>query len=513
MKKLLNMLRRVSGKRFVPVLAIAAAAAVPAVIMAWGPSRPTFTINNPAPYVTFNSITDNPVQGDERNFMQVKPDTAGNSAYADSVNVQAGQTYDVFVYYHNNAASNLNASGKGIAHGAYVKVQLPAVIGTNTKSVGYVGATNANPTQVWDDVSFNSTSGSMTLSYLPGTAHIYNKGTTNGAKLADSIVTTGAPIGFNSLNGDLPGCNEFAGYVTFKVKINQPNFTTSKLVSKHGANQWVKNYTAKPGETVDYLINYKNTGSIQQDNVVVKDQLPAGMTYVAGSSVLGNALHPSGIKTNDGVTSSTGINVGSYGPGGNAWVIFSATVPANDKLPVCGNNTLTNSETVNTVNGSKGDTANVTVPKECQTNQPVFTCDNLQIIQNMGDNTYKFQATATAKNGATVKDYNFTFDNSNTPQVTTLNTVTHQFSGNGDHTASVSVDFKVGSSTKTVSSSACEVTIPGTPPTTPPSVPPTIPSTGPEGIVAGVAGTSGLGLGISSWINSRRALRAAALKR
>lgn len=38
----------------------------------WGPDRELFTIASPAPYPVMNSITDNPVVGDERAFFLVK---------------------------------------------------------------------------------------------------------------------------------------------------------------------------------------------------------------------------------------------------------------------------------------------------------------------------------------------------------------------------------------------------------------------------------------------------------
>jgi hypothetical protein len=98
----------------------------------------------PATYVTFNSITNNPAHGDERNFMQVRESTASNETYADSIALNPGKEYVVYMYYHNNAAANYNASGVGIAHGAFARAEVPAVVkngSTGTKAVGYVGAT------------------------------------------------------------------------------------------------------------------------------------------------------------------------------------------------------------------------------------------------------------------------------------------------------------------------------------------------------------------------------------
>ena len=45
-----------------------------ATMLVWSPARSTFTTDKPATYVTFNSITNNPAHGDERNFMQIRED-------------------------------------------------------------------------------------------------------------------------------------------------------------------------------------------------------------------------------------------------------------------------------------------------------------------------------------------------------------------------------------------------------------------------------------------------------
>ena len=273
-------------KKLTLILAmIVAAIVIPASIFAWGPDRPTYTIANPANHVTFNSIIDNPSQGDERNFVQVRDANAGNETYADSTNLTAGHQYVIFIYYHNNAASNLNADGTGIAHNAYVKAQIPAVVtngSTDTKAVGYVGASNANPGEVWDDISFSNTTGSdIALRYVPGSATIHSFGPVNGQTMSDNIVTTGASIGYDSLNGELPGCNEYAGYVTLRVQADQPNFTIEKQVRIAGTTTWSHSVTAKAGDTLEYRIQYINTGTTAQNNVVINDVLPAHESYGA----------------------------------------------------------------------------------------------------------------------------------------------------------------------------------------------------------------------------------------
>ena len=361
----MNLLKKLQSHPVVSSFAaiIVAVAATAGVTLAWGPDRPTFTIQKPADYITFNSITNNPAYGDERNFFRVKPAAADNSAYSDTVALEPGKEYQGYVYFHNNAAANLNLVAKDTS----MRVELPAVVNGSAKTNAFIRASNARPVEVFDDTTLTSSS-AVALRMVPGSATIHSRGAVNGQQLSDSLITSGVKLGYSELNGDVPGCSKFAGYVTFRFVADQPNFTVDKKVSKHGENKWVESYKALPGETVDFLLQYKNTGTTKQSDVVIRDELPKGMTYVAGSAKLGNPSNPNGVKTDDGVT-TTGLNVGAYNPGQNAWIIFSAKVPTKEAL-ACGVNTLKNTETVKTNNGSKSDTADVVVTKECDTTTP-----------------------------------------------------------------------------------------------------------------------------------------------
>lgn len=377
MGKVFTTLRRVP-KRIAAVVAILAAVVViPATMFAWGPERPTYTIDHPADHITFNSITNNPNIGDERNFVGIR-ETGTTGTWTDNMNVQAGKTYTVRMYVHNNAASSLNL----VAENVTAKFNLPTTTGKSIDVSGFLSASNATPQEVYDSATFKSDK-DFNLAYQTGTLKYENNSFgANGTPLPESIFTSaGAKLGYDKLDGKIPGCFQYSGYVTFTVKPQfgaNPNFTVSKKVSKKGENKWNKTYAAQPGETVDYLVNYKNTGDSQQDNVTIKDTLPAGMTYVAGSAVLGNSVNPNGIKTNDGVTGD-GLNVGSYAAGANAWVIFSATVPSEDKL-TCGDNTLHNVARVTSVGAYKEDSADVTVSKQCQGKIQVCDLNSHKVI-------------------------------------------------------------------------------------------------------------------------------------
>ena len=361
---------------------VAVAIIVPVAVSAWGPSRPTFTMNNPSDHVVFDSITDNPNIGDERNFVGIREDNGDNgisNVWNDNVTVQPGKDYIVRLYVHNNAATNLNL----VAHDVTAKVNLPTSTGKSIQVDGFIDASNVGannsgnagaPAEVYDSATFTSDQ-NFNLAYDAGSLKFENNsvGANGGVPLPESIFTsTGAKLGYSQLDGNIPGCLQFAGYVTFKVHpqfATPTNFTFSKMVSKHGDNKWVENYAAQPSETVDYLLQYKNTSETQEDNVTFRDTLPTGMTYVPGSTTFGNSQHPNGVAASDNIANGTGINVGSYAPGANAWAIFSAKAPALTALTACGVNTLVNTGKVTTEGFSLSDTANITLNNNCQPNE------------------------------------------------------------------------------------------------------------------------------------------------
>jgi len=362
MKAMFTAFQR-SPKLVALMAAFVAAIIIPAGLMAWGPDRPTYTTANPANHVTFNSITDNPAYGDERIFVRIKEAGAANSTYGDDATLVGGKEYEVYVYYHNNAKSSLNASGAGVAKDVKLRMEMPATVkaGQTAAINGYISASNATPGTVYDETG-GTASSDIALRYVPNSAVIHNFGASNGQKLPDTMMTTGASLGFDSLNGVVPGCNEYSGYVVFRIKADQPNFTVEKTVAKSGQSTYSESVNVQPGEKVDYKIKYKNVGTTQQDNVIIADTLPQGVKYVAGSTHVSNAkTNNQWSKVDSDEIVKGGINTGSYASNGAVYVKFTAIVEG-----VCGvNATLINSASANTANGSKSDTANVVVSKPC----------------------------------------------------------------------------------------------------------------------------------------------------
>lgn len=387
--KLPTFMKNISKRTYAVATMALAAVIVPATLFAWGPStRVTFTMAKPADYVTFNSITDNQTFGDERNFVQVRNAT-DNTAFGENVSLVPGKEYEVRAYYHNNASSSLNDAAHnyaGIATGAFMRTEMPSTVagGADARITSYIGAANAKHldasgknlgNQVWDEAyGKNSSSSTIALSYIAGSAKVSSNGAINGSTISDTLFTTGAPLGYSALDGKVPGCLQYGGYVTYRFKVNQPNFTVSKQVRAESATTYSENVNSNAGDTVVFRIEYKDTGTLQQDGVVIRDQLPAGLEYVPGSTyVATSASNGQYVKDNNDTIAKQGLNVGSYAQNGNAYVKFSAKIASADKL-ACGVNTITNTAAADTANGSKSDTATVTITKDCPQPKDITVC-------------------------------------------------------------------------------------------------------------------------------------------
>ena len=358
------------------VTTVAMTIAAPLMVSAWGPTRETFTIENPAPYVTFNSITNNPNYGDERNFLNVCEyntatqkavcnDTGSTTKWGDSVNVQNGKEYIVRLYVHNNAAENLGLKATNVL----ASIDLPTYEGKTMRVDGYLGwdKTGNYINKIWDQIAFNSNE-FFSLALVPGSVKYTSNAFTNGITLSDSLISSGVKIsdGYNDngvidgvLDGEVHGCFKYNGWLTFRVKATTNEFSISKTVRKNGIadKTFYESVNAKKGDKVDFQIHFKNTGGKIINDVVIKDVLPAGLKYVNGSTKLSNS---SGIKdVADGIT-TVGLNIGHYGPDGDAYLLFTAEVTADNCTSV------QNTAEAITKIGSKTDTASVTYANDCK---------------------------------------------------------------------------------------------------------------------------------------------------
>lgn len=384
------------------VTALAGVAAIPAIVSAWGDSdggRQTYSlqqVNEGAlgDKITFNSISIKDTDYDwykettgndlpagtiteEVNYVGARVDDGKNNGTANvwngnEIEVHNGETYLIRLYVHNNNPGGYDA----VAENTKVSFNIPSDSDTTIRVNGYIESSNASPAEYVDYVDFKSDQ-AFHLEYVYGSALLENNGigANGGVKLSDDIVKSksgGVLIGYDALNGKVPGCYEYANYITIKVKaVFDSEFTIDKQVRlKDGEDKtWKDSLNVKVGDKVEYQLTYQNTSDTTQENVVISDVLPANVKYVAGSTVLYNVNHPSGLVLDtDAIVEDNGINIGAYTAGSNAFIRFTAEVVDNDLE--CGSNTLVNWGQASVGETMLQDHAEVVLTKVCEEPEP-----------------------------------------------------------------------------------------------------------------------------------------------
>lgn len=389
--------------------------------------------------ITFNSITDVAETGNEIDFTSVQkaaPDGLAIDPHGmwegGDITVEDGQEYIVRLYVHNNSPKGT----AGVSTGTKVAISGVNEHGTwqsktnkdgkqEVELNGFITSDNATPHEYWDYVRFNSNT-SFHLDYVYGSAMIYNRGATGttdkpisaadmmtatdeqlkaqtitGRPLSDDIVLKtradgeldGQLIGFDALDGNVPGCYEYSSYITIRVKaVFDAPYTVEKKVRKLGDKEWSEVVDAEIGDQVEFQIEYNNTSTETQNDVMIRDVLPGNLKYVPGTTKLYNANHLNWASvTPDGDIVTRGINIGSYvgsadgQNGGNAFVRFTAEVVDNGLD--CGENFIYNWGRASYGGTVNEDSAMVRTNKVCAPNETtpdVPTTDTPSSLPNTG---------------------------------------------------------------------------------------------------------------------------------
>ena len=344
------------NKVYKAILGVAAAANVsgatlaPAAVMAWGDSAGGRTVysleeinaGKLGDTITFNSITNGKI-GDERNFVGAKLSTDTSNVWkANEISVKDGDVVTIRLYVHNNSPKG----EKKIAEGVSANFSLPTTVAKSHTVIGYLNSSNATPNRYWDEVKLTS-SEDFYMEYVEGSAK-YTNSKMGTVALSNNIINSAVTLGYEKLDGKIPGCYQYDGQVTIQVKIHKSvTAKLAKTVRIKGAKGWNESVEAKIGDEVEFQIEYVNLTSAQVDNVMIRDVLPTNLEYVKDSTVLYNSNYQNGTKVVENTLTTSGINIGSYGVNGNAYVRFTAKVV--NKSLACGNNQLVNwaSSTVN----------------------------------------------------------------------------------------------------------------------------------------------------------------------
>lgn len=201
------------------------------VISEWGDNgggRRSYTLTEIdggvlADRIVFNVLSHSPM-GNEKNFVGARENTGINAGpnniwNGNEIKAEDGKTFLVRLY-----VDNCNPNGEdAVSENTRVAFNVPTESGTELAVRGYIYSDNADPTEYWDGVKFYSDS-PFYLEYVYGSALLENNGigANGGIQLGDEIVTKassehGVQIGYDALDGCIPGGSSYATYVTIQV--------------------------------------------------------------------------------------------------------------------------------------------------------------------------------------------------------------------------------------------------------------------------------------------------------
>lgn len=203
-----------------------------AIKYGWGPMRPIYTNGVPIDCAIFNSIVDNPLMGDERNFVRVTEKGKGK-IYSSEIKLEANKEYEVYIYYHNNASISYNDKKRGynsVATDTRISSTFPLELKANERATvsGVISwstlADRLNIQNVWSE-AFIIASEDMTLHYVTASAKIYNEGKKSGSILSANLFSEkGTFIGLDDLNGIIVGGAKFGlGHVVYTIQTHAIN--------------------------------------------------------------------------------------------------------------------------------------------------------------------------------------------------------------------------------------------------------------------------------------------------
>lgn len=326
----------------------AAILAIPALAMAYGPVRPTYDYNkydasDPTCRAAsndfgrcgsmdgpvFNSFINVPGYGDERNFALMSEVTAGDTnpidnGYSDDLSAVPGKEYWMRIYVHNNANSqtndeDLNHDGfpDGVARNTRVKLSF--VDGRANGHDVKATVTADNAATVWDEAVLRNNTEQSRVEYVTGSAQVLNGAQPNVLRpLSDDVAgPNGTQIGFEQMNGSLPGCFDYVTRVYVKVRVKAPKIVVKKYAYKSGTQELLDDKTIPANTEVTYKSYYFNIGNDTANDLTLRDRLPAGTTFVPGTLKWYTASQNGVVQSasNENIFfNQGGINLGNYAP-------------------------------------------------------------------------------------------------------------------------------------------------------------------------------------------------------
>lgn len=290
----------------------------------------------------------------------VAANVSQNGGWGDPINADKGNVI--------NYKAQITNDGTEDAQNVQIKVDLPQGQSQSLVSTFKVKADNV--IEVSDTATVNVSS-SQKMDFLPGHTYLIQPDGTS-QKISDSIWQDWVNVGVVH-----PGTTVFI-QIAFKTQLTNIidfSLALNKQVSNSTCHtNWAEGVVAAPGEVVAYKLEIRNTSPEGVHDILVRDVLPAGLSYKTDEPI--KVVYPDGHienVTDYGALSGNGINVGVLDPYIAPTyrfieVIFRAIVDQN------ATGTLTNTGRVRSLETNWiEDTSTVTVGAGCVSVTPTVT--------------------------------------------------------------------------------------------------------------------------------------------
>lgn len=308
---------------------------MPAAKGGWGPERHTWITALRPDRPVLNSRDDHPQLGDSTNFFRVaEVNEAGDFVTIPNphVVVEPGRIYRGMIWVSNDADPK---QADAVAKNVHVHVKAEGRFTGSARLTAEVRADNAEQAVIWDSsvIALPSPDSSVALRVVPDSAALWSvRGTQHRTALdADGLFTDeGVLIGADGkTDGLLPPEQDSPTLVTFDFILDKPDFTLTLearpfLPGEEVQAPYRDRIELEPGEVIEMRVRYKNTGTVQQDNVRIELlRLPKAFHYYDDTIEICNSKTGGTWKTFKPDHDSFGYyKLGSYAPGGECLVRF-----------------------------------------------------------------------------------------------------------------------------------------------------------------------------------------------
>ena len=394
---------------------------------------------------TFAQSAEVQIEGNLAVANYTRGDTTWNG---ESVDASYDEVVRFKIYYHNTELPN---SGL-VADNLSIKVDMPTDAGSTQTVTASIRGDNTNT--VVDTASVNLDRSDAYLEFVPGSVEwTHNTGDRDNivretVQIPDAVVTDG---GYVAIEHQQP-CFEYEAWITFMARVRVPSVEIEKQVADEDEQDWSEEVTSAPGEEVRYLLTVRNNGNARVNNVTVRDVLPEGMNYVAGTTKVFDSNHPGGVTVSDNIVSDNGINVGDLPNDTVVYITFRATMPEVEALD-CGMNTLVNTAQV-VATGFNGDedTAQTKVNRVCEEVYE-YDCTALNVtVLNQDERRVEAEAEVTHSGNVVVTGTEIAFGDGTTE---TTNPATHVYADYGEYDIEATVTFELQNEAKEVKEARC----------------------------------------------------------